>query len=291
MYVFIIYLFIRIGLAMWLLFYYVKYIYFFYFFLFLKVRLNVISGLDYINKVIGIDLLSQSLLPAIAELAQDVKWRVRLAIIEHLPMLAKHLGKEFFTMDGNGEGNHSLGELSPSTNLSGTLSLMQLSVNWLSDEVFQIRKAAADNLFRLSQQFGIAWTTAQVLPTLQKLKSQPKFSQRLTALYAVQVLLGYKTDKQSIVDGDLDFVYRSLLRVVFDLSSDVVPNIRLNAAKTLIIAANQPRLSTAICNSGVGSSSGSNGNIFSETFEVLDKLLEDSDRDVKFFAKKVRNLI
>ena len=257
---------------------------------FLKVRLNVISGLDYINKVIGIDLLSQSLLPAIAELAQDVKWRVRLAIIEHLPMLAKHLGKDFFTMDGNGEGIHSLGELSPSSNLSGTLSLMQLSVNWLSDEVFQIRKAAADNLFRLSQQFGIAWTTAQVLPTLQKLKSQPKFSQRLTALYAVQVLLGYKTDKQSSVDGDLDFVYRSLLRVVFDLSSDVVPNIRLNAAKTLIIAANQPRLSTAICNSGVGSS-GSNGNIFSETFEVLDKLLEDSDRDVKFFAKKVRNVL
>ena len=142
------------------------------------------------------------------------------------------------------------------------------------------------------QQFGIAWTTAQVLPTLQKLKSQPKFSQRLTALYAVQVLLGYKTDKQSIVDGDLDFVYRSLLRVVFDLSSDVVPNIRLNAAKTLIIAANQPRLSTAICNSGVGNnSSGSNGYIFSETFEVLDKLLEDSDRDVKFFAKKVRNVL
>ncbi|XXG70983.1 hypothetical protein AAC387_Pa07g0337 [Persea americana] len=34
--------------------------------------------------VIGIDLLSQSLLPAIVELAEDRHWRVRLAIIEKL---------------------------------------------------------------------------------------------------------------------------------------------------------------------------------------------------------------
>ena len=29
------------------------------------------------NKVIGIDLLSQSLLPAVVELAEDKQWRVR----------------------------------------------------------------------------------------------------------------------------------------------------------------------------------------------------------------------
>jgi len=32
--------------------------------------------------------LSQSLLPAIVELAEDSKWRVRLAIIEYMPLLA-----------------------------------------------------------------------------------------------------------------------------------------------------------------------------------------------------------
>lgn len=30
----------------------------------------------------------QSLLPAIVELAEDTKWRVRLAIIEYMPLLA-----------------------------------------------------------------------------------------------------------------------------------------------------------------------------------------------------------
>lgn len=41
--------------------------------------------------VIGIGQLSQSLLPAIVELAEDTKWRVRLAIIEYMPLLAEQL--------------------------------------------------------------------------------------------------------------------------------------------------------------------------------------------------------
>ena len=47
-------------------------------------------------QVIGIQQLSQSLLPAIVELAEDSKWRVRLAIIEYMPLLAGQLGVEFF---------------------------------------------------------------------------------------------------------------------------------------------------------------------------------------------------
>lgn len=43
------------------------------------------------NSVIGVELLSASLLPAIVDLAEDKKWRVRLAIIEHTPVLAIQL--------------------------------------------------------------------------------------------------------------------------------------------------------------------------------------------------------
>ena len=56
-----------------------------------EVRLNIISNLDCVNEVIGIRQLSQSLLPAIVELAEDSKWRVRLAIIEYMPLLAGQL--------------------------------------------------------------------------------------------------------------------------------------------------------------------------------------------------------
>ena len=57
-------------------------------------RLNIISGLQAVNGVIGVHLLSASLLPAIVDLAEDKKWRVRLAIIEHTPVLAIQLVRE-----------------------------------------------------------------------------------------------------------------------------------------------------------------------------------------------------
>ena len=56
------------------------------------VRLNIISNLQSVNDIVGVDLLSQSLLPAIVELAEDRQWRVRLAIIDYIPLLASALG-------------------------------------------------------------------------------------------------------------------------------------------------------------------------------------------------------
>lgn len=40
--------------------------------------------------------MQNSVLPAIIELAEDGKWRVRLAIVEHMPLLAQQLGQQFF---------------------------------------------------------------------------------------------------------------------------------------------------------------------------------------------------
>ena len=60
------------------------------------VRLNIISKLEQVNNVIGIEKLSSQLLPAIVTLAEDKQWRVRLAIIDHVPLLASQLGVKFF---------------------------------------------------------------------------------------------------------------------------------------------------------------------------------------------------
>ena len=57
----------------------------------LIVELAVLAMLWSSIAVIGISQLSQSLLPAIVELAEDGKWRVRLAIIEYMPLLAEQL--------------------------------------------------------------------------------------------------------------------------------------------------------------------------------------------------------
>ncbi|KAI4379157.1 hypothetical protein MLD38_005491 [Melastoma candidum] len=120
------------------------------------VRLNIISKLGQVNQhdvfrvsllheesitltmrimlVIGIDLLLQSLLPAIVELAEDRHWRVRLAIIEYIPLLASQLGVGFF--------DDKLGSL---------------CLQWLQDKVNLIQDAAANNLKRLAEEFGPEW--------------------------------------------------------------------------------------------------------------------------------------
>jgi hypothetical protein len=49
-----------------------------------------------VNQVIGIDLLGESLMPAIENLAEDNHWRVRLAIIKYIPMLASQMGADAF---------------------------------------------------------------------------------------------------------------------------------------------------------------------------------------------------
>ena len=55
--------------------------------------MNIISTLHACSTVIGVDHLAHSLLPAIVELASDRQWRVRVAIIEHIPLLAQQMGE------------------------------------------------------------------------------------------------------------------------------------------------------------------------------------------------------
>lgn len=111
------------------------------------VRLNIISNLAALNDVIGIEQLSQTLLPAITELAADNKWRVRLAILEHMPLLAQQLGRKMF--------DDRLGEL---------------SLSWLLDHVYAIREAATVSVRKLVATFGSEWAKTVVIPKGLKLE-------------------------------------------------------------------------------------------------------------------------
>jgi serine/threonine-protein phosphatase 2A regulatory subunit A len=115
--------------------------------------------------VIGIELLSQALLPAIVELAGDKNWRVRLAIISQIPLLAKQLGVAFFDE-----------------------KLADLSMNWLADSVYSIREAATMNLESLTKEFGSEWAKATILPRVLQLANSPNYLYRMTVLFSVAVL-------------------------------------------------------------------------------------------------------
>lgn len=117
------------------------------------------------NEVIGIQQLSQSLLPAIVELAEDSKWRVRLAIIQYMPLLAGQLGVEFFDE-----------------------KLNTLCMTWLMDQVYAIREAATLNLKRLVEKFGAEWAQNTVIPKVLQMSNDQNYLHRMTCLFSINLL-------------------------------------------------------------------------------------------------------
>jgi len=53
------------------------------------VRLNLFKRLDDLNKVIGLENLQQSIVPAIKDLSEDKNWRIKLSVVEQYPALAQ----------------------------------------------------------------------------------------------------------------------------------------------------------------------------------------------------------
>ena len=120
--------------------------------------------------VIGIELLSQSLLPAIVQLAEDKQWRVRLAIIEYIPLLASQLGVKFFDEQ-----------------------LSDLCMGWLGDTVFSIREAATTNLRKLTEVFGVEWAQGSIIPKVMAMGQHPNYLYRMTTCFAISVSNSYQS--------------------------------------------------------------------------------------------------
>ncbi|XP_072125734.1 serine/threonine-protein phosphatase 2A 65 kDa regulatory subunit A beta isoform-like [Mobula birostris] len=185
-----------------------------------EVRLNIISNLDCVNEVVGIRQLSQSLLPAIVELAEDAKWRVRLAIIEYMPLLAG-----------------------------------------LLVGVYAIREAATNNLTKLVEKFGKDWAESTIMPKVLAMASDPNYHHRMTTQFCINVL--------SEACGQ-EITAKHMLPTVLQMAGDQVANIRFNVAKTLQKIGPVLDAST----------------LQNEFKPILEKLGQDQDMDVKYFAQE-----
>merc|ERR1711920_683626 len=173
-----------------------------------EVRLKVIGTLGELSSVVGIDPLSQSLLPSIKELGKDRQWRVRLAVIECMPSLAQCLGEAEFTKE-----------------LSG------LFMVWLSDSVFSVRDAAACTLRSLTEVLGSAWSEVNIIPQLQNLLGHKNY------LYRISIMLCTGTLAEAV---SALFMEKNLVPMVLKMASDPVPNVRFNSAKTIQVMLKAP---------------------------------------------------
>ncbi|VEL07939.1 unnamed protein product [Protopolystoma xenopodis] len=163
----------------------------------------MISNLDHVNEVIGVEHLANSLLPAIVHLSKDPKWRVRLAIIQYMPLLADQLGVAFFSVD----------------------QLTLLCLTWLVDQVYAIREAAVENLARLAKKFGSSWTQETILPKVLALSRHGNYLYRMICLQSIISLSG-------VLDAEL--CQNHLLPTALAMHNDGVPNVRFKVSAKLV---------------------------------------------------------
>lgn len=136
--------------------------------------------------------------------------------------------------------------------------LAALCMTWLTDDVHSIRLAATENLRRLAELFGAEWAQTHALPRVTMMhshashlqvrsllsnhrSSQPSNhhsdslpftstplplprQQRMTALYAIQVLAHALTEDQLVGEA---------LPLALHLAKDPVANVRFTLARTL----------------------------------------------------------
>jgi serine/threonine-protein phosphatase 2A regulatory subunit A len=58
-------------------------------------------------------------------------------------------------------------------------------MTWLGDKIFSIRRAAAINLQKLSEQFGEDWAKDKILPKLIRMHEDKNYLNRMTSLYGI----------------------------------------------------------------------------------------------------------
>lgn len=116
-------------------------------------------------------------------------------------MLAKQLGKDFFTD-----------------------KLSSICVNWLGDEIASIRDAATTNIKELTALFGTDWACEYLLPSIDDIRQNSSYLRRLTAVQACGKMA---------IEMDPAIAQIEVLPIILEMATDTVANIRFNVAHAL----------------------------------------------------------
>jgi len=225
--------------------------------------------------ILGKDATIHHLVPPVLLLLRDATSEVRLNIISSLSALNEVIGVDLLSQSllpaiidlaQDGKWRIRLAIIQHIPLLAKQLGkdffsekLSSLCVTWLGDDISSIRQAAATNLKELTAVFGSEFAINFLLPSIADIRQHNSYLRRLTAVRAC-ALMATEMEPQT--------ARTELLPMVLEMANDAVPNIRFNVAKGLQMMA--PICGREVCDSQIR--------------PVLALLVEDPDRDVRFFA-------
>lgn len=157
------------------------------------VRLNVLKRMDCLAQ--WMSSFEGTILPAIADLAKDLQWRVREAVVLSIPSLAGSLGNQYFQ-------EH----------------LLEIYVGAFTDMVSEVRLSATKVLPQLLQSVGSDYILQSVLPRMVEIfKKSIIYQERVNVLHAMRQLASEHASSELL---------GAMIDMAVDATKDKIPNVR-----------------------------------------------------------------
>ena len=168
----------------------------------LEIRMTLINNLSELNKEIKINNIIESIMPSIKEISANKSWRVRIQIMEIIPVLAKLFNQQLFM-------NH----------------IFPICITSLMDSVFSIREAASKLFVTIYKDVKNDEFEKKLLEKLNELCGSTSYLLRNTVLVYIKFFIEKLDDKLYF-----DFFEKKLIGIVLMLSKDKIANIRISCA-------------------------------------------------------------
>ena len=168
----------------------------------IEIRMNLINNLSELNKEIEINNIIESIMPPIKEISANKSWRVRIQIMEIIPVLAKLFNQHLFMSN-----------------------IFPICITSLMDNVFSIRESSCKLFVTIYKDTKNDEFEKKLLEKLNELCLSSSYLLRNTALVYIKFYIEKLDDKIY-----LDFFEKKLVGIVFNLSKDKIANVRINCA-------------------------------------------------------------
>ena len=166
----------------------------------LEIRMTLINNLSELNKVIEINNIIESIMPSIKEISANRSWRVRIQVMEIIPILAKLFNQQLFM-------NH----------------IFPICITSLTDSVFSIREAGCKLFVVIYKDVKNDEFEKKLLEKLNELCNSTSYLLRNTVLVYMKLFIEKLEDKLYF-----DFFEKKLLGIVIMLSKDKIANVRIS---------------------------------------------------------------
>jgi serine/threonine-protein phosphatase 2A regulatory subunit A len=179
-----------------------------------EARLRIVQQAGAVCEVLGMDAVTSSnnsMINALQVLIMDNQWRIRLAVVEQIGLLAKQFGVEVFQS-----------------------KFETVFLSSIDDSVFYVRMRAVEVLRKVAKTFGSAWTVDHLLPKiLEHYTAETGFVMRVTVIRTMHKLADVLSPEQI-----MEHLFPVLMRGV----NDAVPSVRCQAIATINMWMTDPNI-------------------------------------------------